>query len=395
MSGVSMSRKAIAVIGVLFVLATSIAAGSFHAAAQAEPDGYTTYQLHVRTGPGTNFAVIATLPSRTGLIFEARNADMSWLLGHTEDGTVRGWVASLYFHYRDGFAAMRLPTSEETVAYQAPAAPAAPDESVNSRPPTTEGLPPGGLAPDLEAIPIIPAITANARAIFQRGQSLGNNAHVVTKVGECNSMSYAFLNPFNTGQYDLGQYGYLQRAITNTSFVNPSLATGAGFTAATVVDPAWGDPARCPGLSPLECEYQRSKPSVAFIMLGMHDVHFLNAQEYEQAMRRIIEISVAHGVIPVLTTFPVWPDGDVRTTNRFTFNTILVALSREYDVPLMNFWLASQSVQHSGVSVDHVHLTEIGNNWTSFNGDQFQYGMTMWNLVALQMLDQLQQNAMN
>jgi hypothetical protein len=100
-------------------------------------------------------------------------------------------------------------------------------------------------------------------------------------------------------------------------------------------------------------------------------------------------------VIPVLTTFPIWPDGDVRTLYRFEFNTILVNLAREYDVPLMNFWLAAQSVQHSGVGVDHVHITERGDNWTAFNGDESQWGMTMWNLAALQTLDQIQLNAMN
>lgn len=393
-----MLRKTLAIVMVMGVLAASFTAVPYRAAAQTGPDGFTLYELHLRAGPGASYAVIATLPTNVGFIFEARNADMSWLLGHTEDGALRGWVASLYLRYREGFAAMRLPVSEEVVSYQAPAAPAQAPANAGAPPagaPVAAGLPPGGLAPNLEAIPIVPTITANARTIFQRGQALGNNPHVVTKVGECNSMSYAFLNPFNGGQYDLGQYGSLQRVISGTTFVNPSLATGAGFTAETEIDASFGNPAQCPGLSPLECEYQRSKPSVAFIMLGMHDIYFLSAPEYEQAIRRIIEISIADGVIPVLTTFPVWPDGDVRTTNRFAFDTILVNLAREYDVPLMNFWLASQSVQHSGVGVDHVHITEVGNNWTSFNGDQFQYGMTMWNLVALQTLDQIQQSVMN
>ena len=70
-------------------------------------------------------------------------------------------------------------------------------------------------------------------------------------------------------------------------------------------------------------------------------------------------------------------------------------LAREYDVPLMNFWRASQSVEHSGVGVDHVHITERGDNWTDFNGEENQWGMTMWSLVGLQTLDQIRTNAMN
>ena len=365
-------------------------------AAQSDPDAHTSYQLNMRTGPGPNYPVITILAADTGMTFEARNADMSWLLGHTTDGAYRGWVDSLYLYYREGFAAFRLPVSDEVLQAPAPAAPAAPDApSIAAAPPSAEGLPPSGLAPDLEGLPSVPAISGNAHAIFQRGQALGNNAHVVTKVGECNSMSWAYLVPFNQGNYELGSYGHLQRAIDGTTFINNSAAAGAGFTASSVLDSTFSDPGRCGGLSPLECEYKSSKPSVAFIMLGMQDVYFLSAQQYEQDMRQIIQTSLDYGVIPVVTTFPIWPDGDVRTQNRFEFDRILVNLAHEYDVPLMNFWLAAQSVQHSGVGVDHVHISERGDNWTSFSGDQYQWGMTMWNLAALQMLDQLQINAMN
>jgi hypothetical protein len=363
-------------------------------AAQSDPDAHTTYQLNLRTGPGANYPVVTVLAADTGMIFEARNADMSWLLGHTADGVYRGWVASLYLYYREGFAASRLPYSDEVLP--APAAPAAADAPpIAGAPPSAEGMAPSGVAPDLESLPIVSAISGNARAIFQRGQALGNNAHVVTKVGECNSMSWAYLVPFNQGSYELGSYGYLQRAIDGTTFVNNSAAAGAGFTASSVLDGTFSDPGRCNGLSPLECEYKSSKPSVAFIMLGMQDVYFLSAQQYEQDMRQIIQTSLDYGVIPVVTTFPIWPDGDVRTQNRFEFDRILVNLAHEYDVPLMNFWLAAQSVQHSGVGVDHVHISERGDNWTSFSDDQYQWGMTMWNLAALQTLDQLQINAMN
>ena len=208
-------------------------------------------------------------------------------------------------------------------------------------------------------------------------------------------MSWAYLVPFNQANYDLGPYSQLQRAIDGMTFVNNSAAAGAGFTVVSVLDPAWADPGRCRGLSPLECEYQNSRPSVAFIMLGMQDVHFLSGQQYEQSMRQIIEISLDYGVIPVVTTFPVWPYDDAKTQNRFEFNNILVNLAREYDVPLMNFWRASQSVEHSGVGVDHVHITERGDNWTDFNGEENQWGMTMWSLVGLQTLDQIRTNAMN
>jgi hypothetical protein len=384
-------------IGTALIIAMVFALWSLSvqpASAQDGPQGFTSYQLNMRTGPGSSHAVITVLEPNTGLILEARNADTSWLLGHTVDGAFRGWVASLYLYYQNGFAAVRLPVSDEVIDYTPPA-PAAPNNTGGANAPSGGEFPPSGVNQTLESLPIVPTISGHARTIFQRGQALGNNPDIVTKVGECNSMSWGFLAPFNDGNYDLGSYGYLQNAISQATFVNPSAASGCGYTSVTVLDGAWADPSMCSGLSPLECEYERSKPSVAFIMLGMHDVHFIGVGEYENAMRRIVEISLERGVIPVLTTFPIWPQGDGRTQSRFDFNMTLVRLANEYDVPLLNFWRAAQSVEHSGVGEDHVHITERGDMWTSFNGDEHIYGMTMWNLVALQTLDQIQRVAMN
>jgi len=117
------------------ILIGLIAAGLIvPAAAQGGADGWTAYQLNLRAGPGGGFAVITTLPANTGLIFEAHNADLSWLLGHTEDGAWRGWVASGYLTYQDGFSAARLPASEEVVTVQpdAPAAAAPASGSANA-----------------------------------------------------------------------------------------------------------------------------------------------------------------------------------------------------------------------------------------------------------------------
>jgi dipeptidyl aminopeptidase/acylaminoacyl peptidase len=95
------------------------------AAAQGA-DGWTDYELNLRASP--NGDVTGMIPVNTGMIFEARNADMSWLLGHSIDGAYRGWVASGYLTYAEGFAAVRLPVSDEVVAAGSPP-PTAPDEA--------------------------------------------------------------------------------------------------------------------------------------------------------------------------------------------------------------------------------------------------------------------------
>ncbi len=75
-----MARKII----ILALLMTLIA---IPASAQGA-DGWTVYELNLRASP--NGDVIGTIPVNTGMIFEARNADMSWLLGHSTDGAYRG-----------------------------------------------------------------------------------------------------------------------------------------------------------------------------------------------------------------------------------------------------------------------------------------------------------------
>jgi hypothetical protein len=72
-------------------LVLSLSQGSVRVVAQG-PDGWTVYEMNLRASPGGD--VIGSVPVNTGMIFEARSADLSWLLGHTQDGAQRGWVAS-------------------------------------------------------------------------------------------------------------------------------------------------------------------------------------------------------------------------------------------------------------------------------------------------------------
>lgn len=385
--------------------------------AQEGADAYPSYQLNLRTGPGTNFDVVTVLQPGTGLVFEARSADTSWLLGHTEDGAARGWAAGLYLDYRDGFNAWNLPVSEEVLA--APPPPAAPASG--------EAAAPGGDAvqtvPDpavdfsagpFAGLPVVPAAGWRAPEIFARGQELGNDPHVFTQVGECNTMAQSFMVPFGSGNYNLGSYGHLQAAIDffavapaggqANSFWYKGVAMQTGFTCAVAVDPTWNDPQVCPESSSLlECEYDRVKPSVALIHLGIYDVYWLTPPQYEQNMRRIIEISIDKGVIPVLTTFPTcpgdqseWPnDLATRNQNRLAFNTILANLAAEYGVPVMNLWRATQPLPGCGLKAnDFQHMSEAPGQSALFTGDEYQYGFTMWNLVALQTLDVLRRDVL-
>jgi hypothetical protein len=268
----------------------------------------------------------------------------------------------------------------------------------------------------LASVPVVPAAGPRLYEIYARGQALGNDPRVFTQVGECNTQSQAFMVPFGAGAYDLGPYSALQVTIDffnssavqgiSSSFWYKGVAMTTGLTSLAVIDPSFSNPAVCPArLSLLECEYKRSKPSVAFINLGLFDVYWLTPAQYEASMRRIIEISIERGVIPVLTTFPTYP-GDVsnwpnesttRNQNRAIFNRTVISLGNEYGVPVMNLWRATMSSDwHGLLPGDYQHLSAStgANFFTSFNGDENHYGFTMWNLVALQTLDMLRVNVL-
>ena len=342
--------------------------GAAPTAAQAGPDAYTNVLLNMRGGPGGGYGVLTVLDLDTPLILEARNADISWVLGHSEDGGRRGWVAAIYLRYRDGFTAARLPVSDEVIA----AAALAPvDGAGESDAPISSGPAPAGLA--------------RAQDIFQQGQALGNNPGAFIKVGDCNADSDEYLKAaFLTGQYDLGGFGYLQSTIDffGGSFGHFSASASPGFSILSVMDPMYRDQQYCHDwISPLECDFQYMHPSVVFIMPMAGDVYGLTDYQYAAGLWAVVDFSIAHGAIPVLVTFPV-------STREGAINGTLRTVAAEYGLPLIDFASAAGALPDRGlVPNDTVHLSGV--DFISFNGEQDRYGFTLLNLLSLQMLDQL------
>jgi uncharacterized protein YraI len=396
-------------LGLMLLAAILIAALLPHTlpARAQDPDGHTTYQLNLRAGPGTTYTVITVLDANTGLMFEGRTADLAWLLVRTEDGT-RGWVASLYLVIRDGYGSpASLPVSDEVIPVAPPPAPS--DSSA-----AAQSIPANANVTTLENTPVISGVGPRANEIFQSGLAQGNRPNVFTIVGGCNSLARGFMQPFGFGNYDLGSYSYLQPTIDYfrqtpvdgmpNSFVHKGVAVAAGYTAMALTDPAWADPAYCQGgESPLTCEYRRSKPTVAFIMLGILDVYWFTPAQFEANLSRIVEESIEAGVIPVLTTFPTTSGEDSenyggvtseseRAVFRAEFNTIVVNLAREYGVPLLNLWRAARATPRSGfIPDDQIHFWEPDNAalWGDLENGPSQCVFPTWNLSALQMLDAL------
>ncbi|MGB9668968.1 MAG: SGNH/GDSL hydrolase family protein [Anaerolineales bacterium] len=233
-------------------------------------------------------------------------------------------------------------------------------------------------------LPVIPEISQNVIQIYHHGLELGNRPNAFSKVGDCGSTPSWFLGDFDRGErfYNLGKYTYLQKVIDyyHGSFDRTSLAALAGYNTSSVLTPLWSNKKYC-GMdeSPLECEYRIQRPALALITLGANDVFHMDS--FETQMRKIIEISIQNGIIPILATKPDNAEGDHR------INRIITALAKEYDIPLWNYWLAVQPLPNHGLQEDGVHITFAPNDFS--NPLNLEAGWPIRNLTALQVLDAL------
>lgn len=243
----------------------------------------------------------------------------------------------------------------------------------------------------LYAAPILSPVDESLRNVFERGQALGYAANRVTKVGDSVSYNPLYLAPLAAGDYDLGPYDYLTET---AAFFAPGIETRSaaakiGLTAFSVFDPAWASPRYCKDdETPLACEYRRTQPSIAFIMFGTNDSGVLNSEQFDQQLRQIVAETLTLGIIPVLSTFPASIEADT-WPQAARFNTIIVQVAADQHVPLINLWAAAQSLPGGGLSDDHAHLTVSGERLNLAAGYESLYGVSLQNLLALALLDEL------
>lgn len=260
----------------------------------------------------------------------------------------------------------------------------------------SSGSAPSGAVPEQTIFtPYIHNISFHSREIFLDGQSKGNRANVFSKVGDSLTDIWAFLNLIGDGIYSLGDYAYLQPAInyysqstarTGNSFNNVSYAAVSGWSSFDAVNPAKVADV-CPGMIPVECEYSIVKPAVAIIMIGTNDTTAaFDRGAFEGNLRQVVEASINHGVIPVLSTVPFDQWGDAQA-----YNQIIISLAVAYDIPWMDFYGATWDLPNHGISAaDGVHPSvPPGNDPTNFTAENLQYGHTVRNLLVLHVLDSL------
>jgi hypothetical protein len=304
-----------------------------------------------------------------GQVFRAgaRTADQQWLRIDVTGATTEVWIQSVYGTTQGDVTSLPV---------------AGPFAAPTPAPATVPSSGDGAFYPTSD--PVVPLVSAHARAIYQYGLTLGNDPHRFSKVGDCQNVVPFFLAEFdNPGDYRLGsQYAYLQATISNFpgSFARKSEAVRAGFNAASVLDPMWSNPNDCGAKeTPLACEFRIHRPGIVIINMETWWAD-APASDYEASLRQIVEFSINHGVVPILGTKAdnMEKDGSL--------NAAIVRVAHDYDVPLWNWWAAAQPLPNHGLIFDGFHLT-----WgRAFFDDPANMQAHAWpwrNLTALQALD--------
>lgn len=247
-------------------------------------------------------------------------------------------------------------------------------------------------------VPGLPAdVSVNISRIYLDGRMKGNRPDVFSKVGDSITVSRQFLQPFGTGDYDLGSYGYLQAAIdhfsqttarSSSSFDNLSLAAGVGWSASAVLNPDFADPALCqPGESPLACEYRHTRPALAIIMFGTNDAGYRTVEQYRADMAAIVSQSIDMGVIPILSTIPPRPDVSQQVQ---AFNQVVRELAQSQRIPLIELADSLAGLPDGGLSWDAVHPSAPPDGRSGdLREANFAYGYVVRNFQTLDMLNRV------
>ncbi len=225
--------------------------------------------------------------------------------------------------------------------------------------------------------PIIPTLSARAIQVFQHGQELGNDLQSFSRVGDCQSVPPVFLGIYDTDRYWLdADHEYLQLTIDHFagSFSRANVTVKDGFGVASVLTPLLADPQLCQvDETPLECEYRLHKPIIAFIALGTNWQPNSSAT-FERYLRQIVDYCIEHGILPVLVT-----KADNIETD-YLLNQSIASVAYDYDMPLLNTWLAVHYLPNHGLEEDKIYLTPDA--WDVRNFTALEALDSIWNSLS-------------
>jgi hypothetical protein len=235
---------------------------------------------------------------------------------------------------------------------------------------------------DWRELPVVPTVSARSISIYEFGLASGNDPKAFSKIGDGNVSTPWFLSVFDQGPdfYDLDPNDELKAVIVqfSGSFKRVGFAAHRGFNTTRLLKPLSPRSDEClHNETPIECELRIHRPCIAIISLGTNQIW--EPGLFEREMRQVLDLLVARGVVPILSTKADNLEGDHH------INRVIAQLAYEYDVPLWNFWRAVQPLPDHGLQEDNEHLTYASTDF----GDVYamQAAWPVRNLTALLTLD--------
>lgn len=196
---------------------------------------------------------------------------------------------------------------------------------------------------DWKEWPVIPTVDSSIHAIYEYGQSLGNDPHAFSIFGDCQARPGELFGMFET---DPELFESLSPELRETveyfhgSFNRESPTAQDATTPGALLWNQWhrGDYGCSFTETPVECELRIHHPSYVIIQIGTH----FESRNTEY-LRKIIEQLIDAGVVPILATKADNREKDER------INRDMAMLAAEYDLPLWNFWAAVSDLPNRGL----------------------------------------------
>jgi hypothetical protein len=244
-------------------------------------------------------------------------------------------------------------------------------------------LPTPTLTPDAwKSMPVIPQVSALMREVYLTGLAAGRDPSRFSKIGDCQNITTYFLANFdNPKLYRLGtKYATLQSTIDHFSgsWSRQSLAVKGGLNVAAALNPIWADPKQCrSGETPIACEIRVNNPSI--VTISMEESWSGDIVKYNQYLRKIVEYVLSQKVVPILATRAELPG----STN--DINATVARVAYDYQLPLWNFWAATDGLPAHGLTEDGFHLTQESDYFD--DPAALTAGWPWRNLTALEAID--------
>lgn len=236
--------------------------------------------------------------------------------------------------------------------------------------------------------PMDSAVVRRLKAVLAKSEGRTN---VFAKVGDSLTVNSYFLGCFNGKDVRLDKYKDLEetRAFftanlverNRSSFDRSTLAAKVCWSSSAVIG---GDP------SPLAQEIKAINPAFAVVLIGTNDTYPTGVALLEKKLVEIVDYSLDHGVVPLLSTLPHRRDSSQAKALVPRMNEVIRTIAQDKQVPLMDLYTALADLPRQGLGKDGIHLTAFENGigrgcWLDERA--LQKGINRRNLLTLEALD--------